>query len=250
MLRREIQDGFLILRLDKPERLNAWDTTERESLMSALAQADADFAVKAAILTGTGERAFCAGADLSEKGIGVASNAEQRMNHFRAFYRALRSFSKPLVVALNGLAAGSAWQAIMFADSRIAHPGVKLIMAEINSGIPCITGQTILSWTAGYSRARELCLSGRALGAEEALQLGFIDKLVDAADVLPCARAVAEELAKKSPLAFAQTKLWSREMTEAELNAGFDFTTNIRKTAGVSDSILSGVQGFLKRSKH
>lgn len=249
MLRRDDHEGILVLRLDRPEKLNAWDQELRDALAAALAEADGDPAVGGVVLTGTGERAFCAGADLTDPTVGTAAAAAGRMAGYRALYDALLDFAKPLVTALNGLAAGSAFQAILLTDHRVGHPGVRLGMPEINAGMPCITGSTILTQTVGAAAARSLVTTARFLGAERAMALGLIDDLVEPAAVLDRAVAVARDGAGKSPRAYAETRRWFREMLRPALDQAFEHAAAVRSHASMGESIEAGVQGFLDRSR-
>lgn len=248
MLKREMKDGTLILRLDRPEKLNAWDAQLRDAVKNSLNEINDDESVRAVVITGTGPKAFCAGADLSDGTIGVASAASDRMAAYRELYISIQSFRKPLVAALNGLAVGSAFQAILLMDYRIGHKGVRLGLPEINSGMPCITGSAILSWSIGPVRALNIATSGRFVGTEEALHLGVIDEVVAPEKVLDRAVAVAGELAQKPPHSFAETKLWFRDMMQPALNAAFDRAGKVRASTGMSQSIQAGVQGFFDRS--
>lgn len=247
MLEIERNGSIQILRLNKPEKLNAWNDAARESIRAALAKSSTDDSVTAVVLTGTGPKAFCAGADLSDAGVGSASHATDRMQAFQDLYRTMQTFPKPLVCALNGLAAGSAFQAILLTDIRIAHRGVKLGMPEVNQGLPCISGSMLMTWSLGAVRARELALSGRFVEGEEALRLGLVDELVEPDQVLPRAFAVAEALAKKPAFGFAETKLWFHKMMEPMLLAAFQQASDVRKKGGAEKSMKSGVNAFFKR---
>lgn len=248
MLRKEPRGDTLILRIDRPEKLNAWDRELRDGVKKTLGEVDSDPDVKAVVFTGTGEKAFCAGADLTDTTIGVASAARDRMIAYRSLYCGIRSFRKPLVAALNGLAMGSAFQAVLLMDYRVAHRGVRLGLPEMNSGIPCITGSTILSWAIGSARARNIAITGRFLDADEALSLGLVDEIVEPEKVLDRSLEVAAMLSQKSPAAFAETKLWFRDMLQPALDAAFEHAAEVRSGEGMSRSIQAGVGGFLGRT--
>ncbi len=247
MLRREDRDGILVLRLDRPEKLNAWDQALRDALAAALAEADGDSTVRGLVLTGTGERAFCAGADLTDPTVGTPAAAKARMAGYQALYEAFLSFGKPFVTALNGLAAGSAFQAMLLTDHRVGHAGVRLGMPEIRAGMPCITGSTILAQTVGAATARSLATTGRFLDAGAALALGLIDELVEPPRVVERAVAVARE-GTRSPSAYAATRRWFAEMMRPELDRAFAHAAAVRSDAEVGHSIEAGVQGFLGRT--
>lgn len=244
MLTTEIHDGILLLRFDNPRRLNAWSHAMREELREALESAGNDDAIRAAVVTGTGERAFCAGADLTDPSMGDASAAQGRMDAFRALYVGILSFPKPLVAALNGLTLGSAFQAVMLMDYRVGHAGVRLGMPEISSGMPCITGTAILTWALGPQLARSYALSGRYIEADDAVRHGLVEEIADRDKVLERAFGVARELAEKSPQAYAETKHWSRDLCLERLDAAFARAAESRGKESVAQSVQSGIGAF------
>lgn len=249
MLRQEHRDDILVLRLDNPARLNAWSQATREEIRNALLSAEGDPAVTAAVLTGTGERAFCAGADLTDPTMGDPAAAQGRMDAFHALYVGVLSFRKPLVAALNGLTLGSAFQVAMLTDYRVAHDGVRLGLPEINSGMPCITGTAILSWTVGPQLARSMALSGRLVSAGEAHRLGLIEELVDSGQVLERAVEVARELGSKSPVAYAETKHWARDLHLPALEAAFARAARTRGKESIAHAVRDGIKDFFARDK-
>jgi enoyl-CoA hydratase/carnithine racemase len=248
MIEQEMRGDILLLRLNRPEKLNAWDTPAREAFRLALEAADENDEVKAVVVTGAGEKAFCAGADLNEPGIGVPSDAKQRMGRFLDFYIAVLSFRKPLVAALNGLAVGSAFQVVLLMDHRVGHSKVRMGLPEINSGIPTISGATILNWAVGLNRTREISVSGRMIHGDEAHALGLIEELVEPDRVLERACEVATRLASKKPHTYAETKAWLRDLRLPELVSAFDRAYEIRQRKDVANSIQSGVAGFVTKN--
>lgn len=246
MIEQELHGDILVIRLNRPEKLNAWDTPAREAFRVALEAADQNETVKAVVVTGTGERAFCAGADLKESGIGVPSDARKRMDLFLQLYTAVLSFRKPLVAALNGIAVGSAFQVVLLMDYRVGHAGVRMGLPEINSGIPTVSGSTILNWAVGLNRTREISVSGRMIHGDEAHALGLIEELAAPEQVLERAFEVARQLAAKKPHAYAETKAWLRDLRLPELVAAFERAFEIRQRKEVAASIQTGVAGFNK----
>ena len=249
MLRQENRDGILVLRLDNPARLNAWSQATREEFRQALLAAEDEPTVAAAVITGTGDRAFCAGADLTDPAMGDPAAAQGRMDAFRALYAGVLSFRKPLVAALNGLTLGSAFQVVMLTDYRVAHDGVRLGLPEINSGMPCITGTAILSWTVGPQLARSIALSGRFVAASEAYRLGLLEALVDSDRVLERAIEVARELGSKSPGAYAETKHWTRDLCLPALDAAFARAAEARGKESIAHAVRDGIKDFFGRDK-
>ncbi len=249
MLKRESAGKLLVLRIDNPTKRNAWNSAMRDEVRLALVEADRSDAVAAVVLTGTGPDAFCAGADLSEASVTGQSESAARMQGFRDLYWSLQSFRKPIVSALNGMALGSAFQAILLTDRRVAHRGVRLGMPEVKSGIPCITGSSILSWVVGANRARELATTGRFIDGEEGHRLGLIDELVESDQVFERACEVADELASLPATAYAETKLWFRDQFQASLTAAFEHAAQIRRDSSIQDSMRFGIEGFFS-SRH
>ncbi|MCC7427762.1 MAG: enoyl-CoA hydratase/isomerase family protein [Alphaproteobacteria bacterium] len=210
----EIRARIAVIRLNRPDVLNAWHAAMRAELMSALNRCEADAAVRAIVLTGTGDRAFGAGQDLNETKTFDPDRAEEWIGEWRDLYGRIRGLSKPLVVALNGLAAGSAFQVALLGDIRIGHPGVTMGQPEINSGIASTLGPWIMREMIGIARTIDLTLTGRMMDADECFRIGLINRLVAAERVLPEALALAAELADKPPLAMRLNKERFREMTE------------------------------------
>ncbi|MCK1663544.1 enoyl-CoA hydratase/isomerase family protein [Bradyrhizobium sp. 153] len=135
MLRLEANDGTLVVTLDVPAKLNAWSSAMRAEPAASLRDAADDASVRAVVVTGAGNDAFCAGADLAEAGLSTPEHAQARMEAYRDFYLALQTFPKPLVAALNGIAVGSGFQAVLLMAARIAHDKVRSGLPEVSSGI-------------------------------------------------------------------------------------------------------------------
>lgn len=187
--------------LNRPEKMNAWNRQMRDQLNDALDAAIADEDIRAIVLTGAGDRAFGAGQDLSETRSFDEGNVAAWMAEWHALYDRFRQSPKPFVAALNGVAAGSAFQVALLCDLRVAHAGVRMGQPEINSGIPSVTGNWIMSAYMGIGHVADLTLTGRMLDAEEAFRLGLISRLVPAEEVQTSALDLAQLLAEKPPVA-------------------------------------------------
>ena len=210
----EVVERVGCITLNRPERLNAWNKAMRETIVGAVQRFATDAAVGAVILTGAGNRAFSSGQDLEEAHGFDADRAELWIREWEIYYDALRSLPKPLVIALNGTAAGSAFQVALLGDIRVAHRGVRMGQPEINSGIASTTGPWLMREMLGLSRTVELTLTGRMMDAEECHRLGLIHHLVDEADVLRKAQEIGRELAAKPPIAMRLNKQRFRAVTE------------------------------------
>ncbi|MCF3933084.1 enoyl-CoA hydratase/isomerase family protein [Acuticoccus sp. M5D2P5] len=210
-------EGVATIVLNRPDRMNAWDTPMRAAFVTALTEAGADPEIRAIIITGAGDRAFCAGQDLNEATNFEADGADAWIEDFHTLYRTVRSLEKPVIAALNGVAAGSAFQFALLTDIRVGHPGVRLGQPEINSGIASITGPWIMREVLGLSRTIELTLTGRLINAEEALAIGVLHHVVPQGEVMAKSRALAIELGAKPPGAMALIKRRFFEVLEPGL---------------------------------
>lgn len=217
---RQIRGKVAVFTMSRPETMNAWRDADRAELGRMLQDAAKDPKVSAAVLTGDG-KAFCAGQDLNEARDLSARSREEALafwTRFRDFYEVVRRFEKPIVCALNGVAAGSAFQITMHTDVVVGHPGVRMGQTEINSGVGSITGTYFIRESLGKSRAMELALSGRLVEAEELHRLGLLHHVVPKDQVLDRAVTIAEELGSKSSSAVSLTKRAHCQATQA----GFD----------------------------
>jgi len=239
-----------VLTLNKPGKLNAWDKPMRDDIVSALRTWDADDAVGAIVMTGAGERAFSAGQDFAEAHGFDAERAESWIREWEVFYGTLRRLRKPVVVALNGTAAGSAFQVALLCDIRVGHPGVTMGQPEINSGIASITGPWIMKEMLGMSRTIELTLTGRMMAADECERIGLIHYLVAPGEVLPRALRVAGELAVKAPLAMRLDRAWFADMTEAAFRHTIDAAIRSHRESYGSGEPARKMEDFMAARGH
>ena len=240
-----VDDGIATLTLNRPDRLNAWDTPMRKKVADALRALNDDASVGAVILTGAGDRAFSAGQDLEET-MQFSSGEEGRawFMSWRGFYDALRYLDKGCVAALNGVAAGSAYQFAMLADVRVGHSGTTMGQPEINSGIPSVLGPMLMLPRIGLSRTIELTLTGRMMGGEECRDIGLIHHLVERNQVSSKAREVAALLASKPLIAMRLNKRRFREITEPAFEEAFSSGPAIEAEAFESGEPQQSMEEF------
>jgi len=210
----EVRGAVGIITLNRPQILNAWNAPMRSRLVECFDELEANEAVRAIILTGAGERAFGAGQDLNETKTFDPDRAEAWMHEWERLYDRIRSLSKPLIAALNGVAAGSAFQVALLCDLRIGHDGVTMGQPEINSGIASVTGPWIMKEMIGLARTIDLTLTGRMMDADECFRIGLINRIVPREKVMEASLALATELAGKAPVAMRLNKARFREVTE------------------------------------
>ncbi len=244
----EAKVGLIVL--NRPAVLNAWHKEMRDEIVAALREFDADPGVGAVVMTGAGERAFSAGQDLNEAHDFDADRAEVWIREWETFYETLRSLTKPIVMAINGVAAGSAFQVALLGDLRVGHPGVKMGQPEINSGIASITGPWIMREILGLSRTTELTLTGRLMEADEALRVGALHHVVPASDVMPKSLEIARELAEKAPLAMRLDRAWLREMTQAGFEHAIAAAIRAHRESYGSGEPARKMEEFMEKRGH
>lgn len=247
---RLARDGDIaIITFDRPEKMNALSVAMRDGLAAAFISLDADDSVRAIVLTGAGDRAFCAGQDLSESQNFTADKAGEWALGWKHFYDAMHGLSKPLVAAVNGIAAGGGFQIALLVDVAVAHPGVKIGQTEINSGIVSTYGPWIIAERAGISRARDLTLTGRLLDAEEAREIGLIARVVPADRVMAEAMEVARLMAGKPPVAMKYTKKYFAELIRDRLQSAYEAGVEFQQLAFGSGEPQEMMRRFLAARK-
>lgn len=182
-----VQDEIAIIKINRPEALNAMNVDVIDELSSTIDRIDVDNAVKVVIITGAGERAFCAGADIAFMVNINPIEAEKYASSAQMVLNKIEKLGKPVIAAVNGFALGGGCELAMVCDIRIASSNAKMGQPEVTIGIPPGWGGTQrLMRLVGPSRAKELVFSGKMISAEQAFQIGLINKMVSlTADELP-----------------------------------------------------------------
>ena len=235
----------LWLTIDRPDRLNALNADTRCAIVAALQRAADDAAVRAIVLTGRGDRAFCAGQDLSESAALEAGDADGWMTSWRSFFGAVGTCRKPLVAAINGTAAGAGLQLALMADLRVAVPDAQLLMAEVNVSLPAIVGSHLLAVHLGQSRMRDLVLTGRAVTGREAADWGLVHRLSAPEDLADTAGGLAESLAAKPPVALDLTLSFLRTLSRAALADAETAALSYQAEAVATGAPQAAMQRFL-----
>lgn len=210
----ELDGRIGIVRFNRPAAMNAVDDAVRHGLTGALRQLDAGDQADAIVLTGSGERAFCAGQDLQESAGITPANLAAWLNRQHAMYQAVRDVAKPIVAAINGTAVGAGFQMALMCDLRVAHPGVRMGQPEVRAGLASIVGSYLMSLQIGHSLNQQLSLTGELVSGERAHALGLVNDLVPQDQVLARAVQRARELAALPRTAVRLTKQRFRERTQ------------------------------------
>ena len=230
-----------LVTLDRPEALNALSFGLLAQLVTALEALDADDDVRAIVLTGAGERAFAAGADIKEMA-GATPESLEAGGGF-APWDDLRTIRKPIVAAVRGFALGGGCELAMACDLIVAGDDAQFGQPEIRIGVmPGAGGTQRLTRAIGKARAMELILTGRSIDAREAARLGLVTRVVPAEATLESALDLAAEIATMPPLAVAAAKRAVNEADEASLTDGlaaerrafFDLFATADQTEGMA----------------
>jgi 2-(1,2-epoxy-1,2-dihydrophenyl)acetyl-CoA isomerase len=247
-IRSEAAEGVLTLTLDRPDALNAFDGEMKEELLAAFRSAERDRAVRALVLTGAG-RAFSAGQDLKERRQpGAADLARELRERYNPIILAMRRLEKPIVAAVNGVAAGAGFSLALACDLVVAAEGARFIQSFTRVGLVPDTGSTwFLPRLVGYHRAAELALLADPLDAAEAQRLGIVNRVVPADALRDEAASLARRLADCAPLALALTKRALIRGLEADLASQLDLEAQLQGVAGGSADHTEGVAAFVEK---
>jgi enoyl-CoA hydratase len=193
---------------NRPSVLNALRTQLLGELSQALDELDRDETVRAIVITGAGEKAFAAGADIAElNALATAGSGADQARAGQALTRKIERLRKPVIMAINGFALGGGCEIAMAGDIRIASENAKFGQPEVNLGlIPGYGGSQRLTRLAGKGMATHLCLTGEVIDANEALRIGLVTRVVPPAELMTEAKRIATLIASKAPLAIAACK--------------------------------------------
>jgi enoyl-CoA hydratase len=235
-----------IITLNRPEALNALSSKLCGELVDALGAFDRDATVGCVILTGAG-RAFAAGADIKEMAPQSYMDV-YKTDMFAAFERAVSSFRKPLVAAVNGFALGGGCELAMLCDFILASEAAKFGQPEINLGVmPGIGGTQRLTRYVGKSKAMEMCLTGRMMDASEAERAGLVSRVLPADKLMEEARAVAKKIAGMSRPIAMMTKEAVNAAYETSLSQGVLFERRLFHSMFATGDQKEGMAAFVEK---
>lgn len=252
--RYEVSNGVAVITLDRPDVLNAFDDELGFAVLDAVRKASDDSAVRCIVITGAG-RAFSSGEDLGALQSDYESGktpplGDTLTNRYNPLIRAIRNAPKPVLAAVNGVAAGAGASLALACDFRIASDRAKLVLAFVKAGLVPDSGAIwFLLRMCGASTTWNLAATGDPMSAEDAANCGIFHRVVPPEEFEAAWRSWAEELAAGPTRAYALTKQLVNNASSASLDEQLDLEVDAQTQAGSTADHLEGVQAFLGKRR-
>jgi enoyl-CoA hydratase len=241
-------DAYAVVTLNRPKVMNALNRALFAELDDAFTVLAGDSAVRAIILTGAGEKAFAAGADIGELATLSATEGQQLAQRGQAVFRRIETCGKPVIAAIQGFALGGGCELAMACTIRIASERARLGQPEVKLGlVPGYGGTQRLPRLVGKGAALKLLLTGDMVGAEEAFRIGLVDEVVPAEALLSRAETLARAIAQQAPLAVAACLRAVDGGYDLPLDAGLDFEASLFGLACATEDKAEGTRAFLEK---
>lgn len=246
-----VEQGVMTITLNRPERLNSFNDVMHQQLAECLKQAEHDDTIRCLLITGAG-RGFCAGQDLNDRNVDPNGPAPDLGMSVERFYnplvRRLAKLPKPVIAAVNGVAAGAGATLALGCDMVIAARSANFVMAFSKLGlVPDCGGTWLLPRTAGRARAMGLALLGDKMSAEQAQQWGMIWQVVDDAELADTSLTLARHLATQPTYGLGLIKQALLASETHTLDQQLDMERDFQRMAGRSDDYREGVSAFLAK---
>lgn len=244
------EDYVSIITLNRPERLNAINVTLGTELEAVLDEVAFDDTVRVVIITGAG-RGFCAGADIKEMADPSVQEAARRMRGRRyRFFNKLEDLTKPVIAAINGPCNGGGLEIALCCDFRIASELASFGMGEVKLGvIPAAGGTARLPRLIGLARAKEFLYFGNVVDANTAYQMGLVNKVVPASELMIEAKKWAAELAERPPLSLRMLKYCVNVGMQMDLFSAIDYENKCAEFLRNTEDHKEGVRAFIEKRK-
>ena len=243
-----VTDGVAVVTINRPDRMNAFRGRTVDELIFVFKTAWASRDIGAVVLTGAGEKAFCAGGDVKERAeTGGYGETEWGTFEIERLHRIIRDIPKPVIAAVTGYALGGGYELALCADFRVLGTSAKIGQPEIQLGvIPGAGGTQRLARLVGPAKAKDLVFTGRHVGAEEALEFGLADAVVPDAEVYDTAVAMARKFAAGPPLALAAAKKAIDEGLDRPLREGLTLESRLFAELFDTEDQKTGMRSFLE----
>lgn len=246
----EKREGIATITLNRPEALNAFDEDVVNEVLQAVEDVQADNSVRVVVLTGAGEKAFSAGADIKTMKGFNALKARQLSLMGEKLCNALEDMDKPVIAAINGYALGGGLEVAMACDLRLASEKARMGQTEINIGlIPGWGGTQRLTRLIGKTKAKELIFTGKMITPQKAEKLGIVNQIIPQEQFREKVREVAEELASKAPVALKVAKSVINRGADMSLDSAIALEREGFGVVGSTEDLQEGVSAFTEKRK-
>ncbi len=245
----EKRGRIALMTINRPEKLNALNILTREEILDAFKALRKDDDTRVVIVTGAGEKAFVAGADINDF-VGKTAIEQRRIMLSTRAFDVIEDFPKPVIAMINGYALGGGCELALSCDIRIASTTAKFGQPEIKLGIiPGGGGTQRLTRLIGEGKSMELILTGDVIGADEALRLGLVNHVFAPGELSSKTMEIAEKIAGMSPVALSMAKRSVKNASRQELRAGLESEIELFALAFSSEDKEEGVRAFLEKRK-
>jgi enoyl-CoA hydratase len=244
----EKKDSIAYITFNRPKVLNALNRKTVEELQNALLDAREDQTVRVLILTGAGEKAFVAGADIGELALQTPVHGKEFSLFGQGVLHLLETMGKPSICAINGFALGGGCELALSCTIRIASKTAKLGQPEVKLGIiPGYGGTQRLARLCGKGAAHELCLTGEMISAEEAQRIGLVNHIYEPAELIPAAEAMAKKIIANGPIAVKYAMEAIERGVEMAQEEGLFLEATLFGVACATEDMREGTKAFLEK---
>jgi enoyl-CoA hydratase/carnithine racemase len=245
---QEDRGAVRILTIDGEAQMNVLSRALVAELAQQARQAAVEAAVRAVVITGAGRRAFCAGANLKERRGWTEDDVRRWLAELHSGLREVERCPKPWIAAINGLALGGGCELALACDLRVIDPSAQIALTETKVGvIPGGGGTVRLARLVGVGRAKDLILTARRVEAQEALQMGLVNRISAAGDSVSAAVALSHEIAVNAPVALAAAKASVDEAWDLPIDAALERERHHYEKPLLSEDRLEGLQAFAEK---
>ena len=242
------EDGIVVITLNRPNAANALSTKMLEELKNVIDTCKFDPSVRCLVLTGAGEKAFCAGADLKERAGMEPQMVRKTVSLIRECINNLESLPQPVIAAVNGAAFGGGTELALACDIRVASENAKFGLTETSLGIiPGAGGTQRLPRLVGKGRAKELIFTARRIEAQEAKEIGLVEYVVRPESLFEKAIDIASQIARNAPIAVRQAKFAIEKGMDVDLTTGLAIEQNAYEITIPTKDRLEGLQAFKEK---